>query len=437
MLNKSKHESWRNWKNWMMSDKTHASAYQFAKNDHQHPVVALVDPNTNEITTHPRKLDEIMLCNGFQKHDAKDVNASSSCMCVGVELVDGSTWCAPANRAWAIILAVGSLFVRRYASPGALRALLGSMQWLDLLERGKRSIYRDVYCFCRKTPEWTQTYVPNAVISEFLCGAILGPFWSFDMQKLFHPEVLATDASCEYGYGACVASLGGPGVRALSKLDAKVGDHAILESGRAPDDEHQYWGPAHVIPLSRNDFRVVLQLRVRSDDHINVREGKAFLTTVRWLLRSSQRHGRRFVVLVDSRVWLGAVVKGRSSSVPLNSVLRQLAALVMASGVILHLVYVSSKWNPADDPSRGRPLRAGKSSQKCKPSNQTCSIKNASARRAASVQRLIDSGMLSPSTSNSDSDESVSSMDQQFAGARPLRAPSPASFPDDCSDLGL
>ena len=53
-------------------------------------------------------------------------------------------------------------------------------------------------------------------------------------------------------------------------------------------------------------------LRVDDKEHINIREGRAFLTYLRWLLRSGARHGKRVVVLVDSKVWIGAATKGRS-----------------------------------------------------------------------------------------------------------------------------
>ena len=53
-------------------------------------------------------------------------------------------------------------------------------------------------------------------------------------------------------------------------------------------------------------LHVVLSLRVENHDHINIEEGRAFLRYLRWVLRKPSRFGRRVVVLVDSRVWLGA-----------------------------------------------------------------------------------------------------------------------------------
>ena len=76
---------------------------------------------------------------------------------------------------------------------------------------------------------------------------------------------------------------------------------------------------------------------------------------MRWVLRSPVRFGHRLVVLLDSRVVVGAVGKGRSGSVPLNRLLRRLGALTFAGGLALFVVFIPTGHNPADYPSRGGP----------------------------------------------------------------------------------
>ena len=56
---------------------------------------------------------------------------------------------------------------------------------------------------------------------------------------------------------------------------------------------------------------------------------------MRWALRSPAGFWHRLVVLLSSRVVIGAVGKGRSSSVPLNRLLRRLAALTFSGGVFV------------------------------------------------------------------------------------------------------
>ena len=117
----------------------------------------------------------------------------------------------------------------------------------------------------------------------------------------------------------------------------------------------QRLGPRHDLGLGLEDFSVVLSVRVLSPNHINLEEARALNKYVRWILRSQARFCRRIVVLLGSKVVIGAVTKGRSSSKPLNAVLQQLAALCFSGGLILHCVFVPTSHNPSDWPSRGGP----------------------------------------------------------------------------------
>ena len=67
--------------------------------------------------------------------------------------------------------------------------------------------------------------------------------------------------------------------------------------------------------------------------------------------------GVRGVVLVDSRVALGALTKGRSSSRRLNRLLKKKLPAALFGRVYLGGLYVRSRFNPADDPTRGKVIR--------------------------------------------------------------------------------
>ena len=74
-----------------------------------------------------------------------------------------------------------------------------------------------------------------------------------------------------------------------------------------------------------------------------------------WILRKgSPMVPRRFVVLQDSQVAVFAGTKGRSSSLPLLRPLRRTAALLLAGNLYTDRLWIPSKANPADGPSRGR-----------------------------------------------------------------------------------
>ena len=62
----------------------------------------------------------------------------------------------------------------------------------------------------------------------------------------------------------------------------------------------------------------------------------------------------------DSRVCLGAIAKGRSSSRQLNTVLRMMLGSMIAGNKYFVQFYIPSKQNPSDDPTRDVELPAPK-----------------------------------------------------------------------------
>ena len=68
--------------------------------------------------------------------------------------------------------------------------------------------------------------------------------------------------------------------------------------------------------------------------------------------------GTRALYGIDSRVVCGSVRKGRSSSYRLNGVQRTLTGYLLAARILPCLIWVGTKSNPSDHPSRGAPLPA-------------------------------------------------------------------------------
>ena len=67
-------------------------------------------------------------------------------------------------------------------------------------------------------------------------------------------------------------------------------------------------------------------------------------------------HSLRHLAVHDSRVVIGAVSKGRSSSKELNFELLLQLPDVVGGDLQVPAFYVESMLNPIDDPSRGRPV---------------------------------------------------------------------------------
>ena len=176
------------------------------------------------------------------------------------------------------------------------------------------------------------------------------------MHRQFLLLLGATEASSTYGHGACVAPAGVDELRRLSRLSCKDGDHVAMHSEiELKEKTSRRLGPRHELKLQLISFRVILSVAVSNQGHINLEEAQALLRYVRWILRSKTRLCRRIVILVDSQVVIWAVTKGRSGSAPLNRLLRKLAAVTFAGGLILHCIFVPSAHNPSDWPSRGGP----------------------------------------------------------------------------------
>ena len=88
------------------------------------------------------------------------------------------------------------------------------------------------------------------------------------------------------------------------------------------------------------------------DEHINVLELRAVMTTLKWRIEQLEQTGLRCVHLVDSLVCLHSLSRGRSSSKKLRRTIMRVNSFLLASGLQPLWGYVDTKQNPADRPSR-------------------------------------------------------------------------------------
>ena len=95
--------------------------------------------------------------------------------------------------------------------------------------------------------------------------------------------------------------------------------------------------------------------RYRGLSHINIKELAAVSKLSLHLAK--QARPTRAVCMVDSFVVSAAVSKGRTSSRGLMPLLRRLNATLCAGDFYLNTPFVPTRLNPADDPTRGVPLR--------------------------------------------------------------------------------
>jgi hypothetical protein len=87
--------------------------------------------------------------------------------------------------------------------------------------------------------------------------------------------------------------------------------------------------------------------------HINFLEARALLS---YLQRIKLPPRTTVFVGTDSRVLLGAILKGRSSSKQLNHMLRLISGLCLVQSWILEVFWLQSEFNPSDAPTRNYSL---------------------------------------------------------------------------------
>ena len=97
-------------------------------------------------------------------------------------------------------------------------------------------------------------------------------------------------------------------------------------------------------------FKELFRYKFSKLGHINCLECRTFKS---WLKHCSKAHvNSRLVALLDSRVTMGAVAKGRSSSKALSRILRGSLCYTLGSGLYPGTLHCRSGWNRADGPSR-------------------------------------------------------------------------------------
>ena len=191
-------------------------------------------------------------------------------------------------------------------------------------------MFEEVYDFCSGAlaKDWTPVFVPPGVLGELLLDRVLSLFCKVDMRLPFLPIIGATDASTQYGLGGVVSHADTSEVRRVARLTCKAGGHVCVDDGPelVPELEARL-GPRYDLKLTMRNFDVVFSIRIDSPNHINLEEGAALIRYLKWVLRARTRFRHRVVGLIDSKVVLGAITKGRSSFRLLNALIRRAAAL--------------------------------------------------------------------------------------------------------------
>jgi hypothetical protein len=256
-------------------------------------------------------------------------------------------------------------------TPMLLDKLRGSWVFPFMFRREAFSIFHSIFDLNSSDRARAMRF-PRTMRDELLAATLLAPLLRTEVTAPVSTRLLASDAA-PGGQGGAVAEIVPLVAKEMWRLRERRGGHVSFRRAEALDkidrasqlveqvltaSEHR---AAKLLPRTWSDdvcaalqFRPTFSGPVSHAFHINVGEAVARRTTIRRLTRQPECRCSRHLCLLDSRVVLGAAVKGRSPSRRLNAVLRQSVPDILGFQLQLGHIWVSTAFNPADGPSRRR-----------------------------------------------------------------------------------
>jgi hypothetical protein len=310
---------------------------------------------------------------GLPGKPAKIVWASQVMVLLGTEL-DGDRLQVgvPVQRLCLLVAATRELLTVGHCSGRTLARLLGHWTWAVLVRRPLLSIFSSVYRFIEVAGHRDFNLWPS-VRAELEVMVGLAPLCFSSIRDGWWDRVVAVDSSSQ-GLGVVAARVPPSVVRAEAALASASGEHTTLSrystmraeavrAGIAGADDglssdvavtsRRMPPPSQVSDrLLQADWRVIVSSRWHHEEHINMLEMRAALVGLRWAVSHPSCMSTRLLLLSDSRVAVGALAKGRSSSRRLLSLCRKFAVVSLSAGVVVYHRWIRSADNPADEPSR-------------------------------------------------------------------------------------
>ena len=266
---------------------------------------------------------------------------------------------------------VVALLQKRTSTARVWVALIGLVVYVSLYARPALSFLDVVF-------HEADAYAPGEVFipsrrarAELAIWLAFVPFMSVDLRAAFDTRVFATDASSR----SCAAVVSQLPVALLKEIwrfrprrgvgqryevEARDGvAEASSDQSDVDSDSEEICGDGRWASelCSAVGWQLVSRYTVRRSEHIVTKEARPICTLIRHLASEVRPGGSRVVSFADSSPNIGAWAKGRSSSKRLDRHLRQVAPDLLLTDLQIAVPYVSTKFNPADAPTRGRAVR--------------------------------------------------------------------------------
>jgi len=325
--------------------------------------------------------DDALIDAGIIRNRDKDECAELSTVALGCHLGNTPPWVEPdLGKIINLVLGTVGFTAAATTTPRVVSALVGIAGWFAQLTQWHYSVFNRVYDITKNHNLDDEIPATVQAKDELAVFVALAPLLVADMARPYLPLLACSDASPSFGYGVSVRSIGADLAEDLASKSEHRGDYLVFDDPLPKTEGQRRTGSPVRLPFSMESFTDVLSIKATTTSHSGGMEAHAVLLMIQWLLRSTTRFSSRAVVGIDATAVLAAMLKGRSSAPTLRRPVRAVAAHCLAGDLLLLPLWVPSRFNPADKPSRGvrrRPAvrRAGK------PYKPSVSERAAAARR--------------------------------------------------------
>ena len=259
------------------------------------------------------------------------------------------------RQVWVLI---EKILARGWASQDVLRQVVGYLSYMFQYRRELYCLQHHLHKFIARMPAKKWVRLPGHICDELrACGLHL-PFACWNMRRKLSETLFATDATPTSG-GSVRAAISPKLAKALWRHTEVKSDPVRLDRDDAfeltaelPKEPSQF-----VSVVSQClEWRVVRGYTTRQTSHINLQECRALRKQLIEIAADPANHNKIQLLLNDSRVVIGALTKGRSSSFRLNGILRALLPHLLFGRLGLGMLWVEAEANLADHPSRFNPI---------------------------------------------------------------------------------
>ena len=314
---------------------------------------------------------------GLETHDIVEPATLAESLGVRIDGLGGVVT-STASRDWRLHRAIDALLQGAAISGAEMQVVVGHLTIRAMLHRGLLCILRHVYIFIEQ----------NFDRRKKLWGCVREELWIFknlmvlgfnDMKAGWDGRLICTDA-CLSGYAVMEMKESMDTAVGIGRTDERwrfkrsksrfipAREHALQGSDVfedvhtvLPEVEGEVLGDVDLIDdfpeipakyMDRSLWYLLWRSRMRFREPVHLIEARSILGAVRHRARDSEKHGKHVVVLNDNMSVVLAMQKGRCSNYGLLRILRRTAAHCFAAGIRLHVRWLPSERNVADEDSR-------------------------------------------------------------------------------------